>query len=155
MIPPWRSTIQVESCAFFAFHLLRLSISPVYFWIEGLRQDWCDPAKIDDTALEIHNSSRVLRFFCFPSPQAFHLTSILLDRRVKAGSMGPGKEEKISCVAGFQWRTSLCWPLDHWGSHYWSVLANIYLYKSLGPRKKNPQKQQRKSHRNNLFWLFF
>ncbi len=36
MIPPWRSTIQVESCSFFAFHLLLLSISPVYCWIEGL-----------------------------------------------------------------------------------------------------------------------
>jgi hypothetical protein len=45
MIPPWRSTIQVKSRNFFAFHLLKLSISPVYFWIEGLRQDRWDPAK--------------------------------------------------------------------------------------------------------------
>jgi hypothetical protein len=42
----------------------------------------------------------------FPSPQAFHLTSILLDRRVKAGSMGPGEEEKISGGVGFEPRTS-------------------------------------------------
>ncbi len=43
MIPPWRSTIRVKSCAFFCFP------SPLAFHLPSILLDQWDPAKIDGT----------------------------------------------------------------------------------------------------------
>ncbi len=83
MILAWRSMIQVESGAFFAFHLLSLSISPIYFWINWIQpgKDHWGLVRIDKTKLKLmilawRSTIQVesQAFFCFPSP--FHLLSI-------------------------------------------------------------------------------
>jgi len=69
--------------------------SPLAFHLTSLLLDLWDPAKTDDTTLEIHDLSRVLRFllsisFCFPSPHYNY------------GSMGPSKKEKNFLRGGIQ-----------------------------------------------------